>query len=152
MISSNEFISSWNHSEIPFGQQRWICLRKTQKKVFFSSGQSSKALAPHPPRLSGQKNGYKLKSKHSKKVLFFLSGNPLIPSTPPPVDCPLKKRTFIAAFLRETQFCIDHKIEKAKFRERAFIRQNCFFSRNTILEKFRISKHTNWRKDQERTQ
>ena len=54
-------------------------LGKPQKSIFFSR-QSSKAFSrPDPtPRLSGQKNGYKLK-KNIKKSFFSLVDNPLHP-------------------------------------------------------------------------
>ena len=68
----------------------------SRKKVIFFSGQSTKALALPPPRLSGQKNGYKFKKKTLTKCSFFLSWQPL-PPFPLLVDCPPKKITFFAA-------------------------------------------------------
>ena len=63
------------------------------KIIFFLVDSPLRPLAPPPPRLNGQMNGYKFK----KNVIFFLLDNPL----PPPLSgLSTKKKLFLRLPLR----------------------------------------------------
>ena len=67
-----------------------ICNQGSRKK----SGKSTKAFSPPPPRLNGQKKGYKLKKKTLKKSLFLVDK----PLPPTPFRIPLCRIDFSAAW------------------------------------------------------